>query len=103
MATKTNKKETKGSDWKNLVQGFVGNVMEQLSENVSSKIHAWIKMLKRKTIGSILMVLGLLYLLIGVSVYLNSVLGQVIPGLGYITVGVLAMLIGYLISNDKSK
>lgn len=97
------KKTTNKSDWKGLVQGFVGNVMEQLSENVSNKINAWIKMLKRKTIGSILMVLGLLYLLIGLSVCLNSILNYILPGLGYITVGALAMLVGYLISNDKSK
>jgi fructose-specific phosphotransferase system IIC component len=96
-------KKTNHSDWKNLVQGFVGNVLEQMSENVSQKIHAWIKMLKRKTIGSILMMLGLLYLLIGLSVYFNSILGRVLPGLGYATVGILAMLIGYLISNNNSK
>ncbi|MDD5397339.1 MAG: hypothetical protein PHW24_04800 [Candidatus Moranbacteria bacterium] len=94
-------KKTKQNDWKNLVQGFVGNVMEQLSDNVSQKIQAWIKMLKRKTVGSILMVLGLLYLLIGVSVYFNSILSPILPGLGYMTVGVLAILIGNLVANNK--
>ncbi len=31
------------SEWKNLIQGFVGNVLERISDNVSQKIHAWIK------------------------------------------------------------
>lgn len=101
--TKQNQKESKGTDWKSLVQGFVGNMLEQVSENVSQKVHVWIKILKRKTIGSILMIAGLIYLMIGLSVYLNSILGRILPGLGYITVGVIAALIGYLISNDEAK
>ncbi len=95
-------KQTKHNDWKNLVQGFVGNVMEQMSDNVSQKVHAWIKMLKLKAVGSILMVLGLVYLLIGLSVYFNSILSPILPGLGYMTVGLLAILIGNLVANNKA-
>jgi hypothetical protein len=101
MPTKT-KKTANHNDWKNLVQGFVGNVLEQVSDNVSHKVNAWIKVIKRKTIGSILMVLGTLYLLIGLSIYFNSILGRIMPGLGYLTVGLLAILIGNLISNNKA-
>lgn len=97
------KKESKNAGWKSLVQGFVENVLEQVSENVSQKVHVWVKMLKRKTIGSVLMIAGLIYLMIGLSVYLNSILGRILPGLGYITVGIIAALIGYLISNDEAK
>lgn len=100
--TKRHKKEDNHEDWKALVQGFVGNVLEQLSDNVSQKIQAWIKMLKRKTVGSILMVLGLLYLLIGLSIYFNSILNPILPGLGYVTVGILAILIGSLVANNKN-
>ena len=89
------------NDWKSLVQNFVANMVERIGDNVSQKVQAWVKMLKRKTIGALLMVFGLFYLLIGASVYLNSVLGKFIPGLGYITVGVLAVLIGYLVGNNK--
>jgi hypothetical protein len=95
-------KQTKHNEWKNLVHGFVGNMLEQMSENVSHKIQIWIKMLKRKTIGWVLMTAGLLYLLIGLSINLNAVLGQIIPGLGYITIGILAILVGSLLSNHNS-
>jgi hypothetical protein len=90
------------SEWKNLIQGFVGNVLERISDNVSQKIHAWIKVLKLRTAGFILVVLGAFYLLIGVSVFLNSVLGIILPGLGYVTVGVLAILIGSLLGKSKA-
>ena len=89
------------SEWKNLIQGFVGNVLERISDNVSQKIHAWIKVLKLRTAGFILVVLGAFYLLIGVSVFLNSVLGIILPGLGYVTVGVLAILIGTLMGKSR--
>ena len=90
------------SEWKNLIQGFVGNVLERISDNVSQKIHAWIKVLKLRTAGFILVVLGAFYLLIGDSVFLNSVLGIILPGLGYVTVGVLAILIGSLLGKSKA-
>ncbi len=89
------------SDWKNLVQGFVENVFEQLSDNVSQKVHAWIKMLKRKTVGSILIILGLIYLIVGLAQYVNSILSLFLPGLGYAIIGVLVMLVGYVLSSDK--
>ena len=84
-----------------MIQGFVGNVLERISDNVSQKIHAWIKVLKLRTAGFILVVLGAFYLLIGVSVFLNSVLGIILPGLGYVTVGVLAILIGTLMGKSR--
>jgi pilus assembly protein TadC len=101
MAIKTKKKSAQHNEWKNLSQGFVENVFEKLSDNVSQKIRSWVVMLKRKTAGFILTVLGVLYLLIGLSVFLNSILGPILPGLGYVTVGVLAILIGYLTASTE--
>ena len=102
MEKKTKQSENVNfGEWKNLIQGFVGNVLERISDNVSQKIHAWIKVLKLRTAGFILVVLGAFYLLIGVSVFLNSVLGIILPGLGYVTVGVLAILIGTLMGKSR--
>lgn len=98
METKKSKKESKGTDWKSLVQGFVGNVLEQLSENVSSKIHAWSKQLKRRAIGGVVMVFGFTYFLTGLSTYADEALGKSVPGLGYMVVGLAALSIGYLVS-----
>lgn len=102
MQTKTKEDEKPDfGEWKNLIQGFVGNVLERLSDNVSQKIQRWIKVLKLRTAGFILVVLGSFYLLVGISVYLNSILGLILPGLGYVTVGVLAILIGTLLGKSR--
>ncbi|MEI7621105.1 MAG: hypothetical protein WCJ51_01065 [Candidatus Moraniibacteriota bacterium] len=95
-ASKTNQ-----SDWKNLVQGFVENVFEHLGENVSRKVQAWVLRLKCRVVAFLLMSFGLLYLLIGCSIYVNSILGQIIPGLGYVAVGVLAILVGSLVGTFR--
>ncbi|KKP97772.1 MAG: hypothetical protein US25_C0049G0006 [Candidatus Moranbacteria bacterium GW2011_GWE1_36_7] len=97
-ATGQNKKETKSTDWKGLVQGFVGNMLEQLNENVTNRVHAWTKQMKRRAIGGVVMVLGASYLLTGISSYAESTLGKNIPGLGYMAIGTVALLIGYLVS-----
>jgi len=93
--------KTSQSDWKNLVQNFVENAFQHLSENVSQKVQVWVLRLKCRVVAFLLMSFGLLYLLIGCSIYVNSILGQVVPGLGYVTVGVLAILIGSLVGSFK--
>ena len=35
-------------------------------------------------------------------VYFDSVLGLVLPGLGYFVAGILAILVGYLVGNNKA-
>ena len=103
MQTKTKQDESAMyNEWKSLVQGFIGNVFERLSGNVSQRVHAWIGMLRRKATGSILLVAGLIYLVVGVAVYFDSVLGLVLPGLGYFVAGILAILVGYLVGNNKA-
>lgn len=104
MEAKTKSKKTANQgDWKNLIHGFVGSMLEQASDNIMQKIHEWIKNLKRKTLAMILSILGILYLLIGLSILFNAILGRIIPGFGYVTVGVLALLVAYLIGNDSKK
>lgn len=97
------KKSKQNSDWKDIIHNFVGGMLEQASDNIMQKIHEWIKTLKRKTLATVLMIFGLVYLLIGFSIYFNSVLGRILPGLGYFTVGVLAILVAYLLNNATSR
>jgi len=96
--TKQNKKSANHGEWKNLVQGFVGNMLEQLSENVTNRVHAWTKQMKRRTIGSILMLLGATYFLSGLADYAGSLFGKDFPGFGSGTVGIVVIFIGYLLS-----
>jgi surface polysaccharide O-acyltransferase-like enzyme len=104
VKTKQTKKPTSfGGDWKNLLHGFVGNMLDQLSENVSQKVQAWLKIVKRKTIGFFLILLGLVYFLSGVAMFFNAFFAKIAPGLGFVIVGVLILLIGVLMNKDETK
>lgn len=99
MATKTKQNDNSNhSEWKSLVQGFVENVLERLSDNVLTRVHNWTDRLKRRAIGSLVMVLGATYLFTGLSTYAEATLGKSNPGLGYGAVGVVALIVGYLVS-----
>ena len=95
-----NKKQSTSSGWKDLVHGFVGNMLEQIGDNVSQKMHVWMLKFKRRAIGSVLLVLGATYFLTGLSDYANSVFGKNIPGIGAILVGLIVISIGYLLSRE---
>jgi hypothetical protein len=84
--------------WKTLVTSFVANVLEKISDNVSLRVHQWTAQMKRRAAGSVVMVLGMTYLLTGLSTYADQTLGKNIPGLGYMTIGLVAIFIGYLVS-----
>ncbi|MEI8344004.1 MAG: hypothetical protein WCF93_03585 [Candidatus Moraniibacteriota bacterium] len=99
MPTKTKQNKAAGhSDWKNLVQGFVENVFERLSENVTMQVHTWTKQMKRRAIGSVVMVLGITYLLTGLSTFAEATFGKNAPGFGYVFIGAIALAVGYVVS-----
>ncbi len=92
------KKEKQNSNWKELVHGFVGNILAQVGDNISHKMHIWMDQLKRRAVGSVLMVLGATYFLTGLSDYASSLFGKDFPGLGSGMVGIAVIFIGYLMS-----
>ena len=100
MENKKQKKTKVNSDWKSLVQGFVSGMLAQVSENVTHRMHVWMKNFKRRAIGSVLILLGVTYFLTGLSDYVSSLFGNNFPGFGYGAVGIVVVFIGYLISRD---
>jgi sorbitol-specific phosphotransferase system component IIBC len=102
--SKTKSMETKNkknqSDWKNLVQGFVGDMLERISDNVSKKVHIFFDQLKRRTIGAILISIGSIFFLISVAILINTVFNNEFPWIGWSLVGLVAILVGYRISKD---
>lgn len=95
---KKNKKDQ--NDWKSLIQGFVSNVIERLSDNVSKKVHTFITQLKKRTIGAILVLIGAVFLLAGIAILMNAVLGNEFPWVGWSLVGLITILVGYRIFKD---
>jgi hypothetical protein len=96
--TKKNKKESNDASWKELVHGFVGNMLAEVGDNVSKRVHEWSTNFKRRAIGGVFMLLGLTYFLTGLSDYVSSLLGKNLPGLGAGAVGIAVILIGYSLS-----
>jgi hypothetical protein len=95
---KKNKKDQ--NDWKSLIQVFVGDMLERISDNVSKRIHIFIAQLKRRTVGAILMLIGFIFLLAGIAILMNAILGYEFPWVGWSLVGLVAILVGYRISKD---
>lgn len=95
MATKTKENQT---DWKGLIQGFVGNVLERLSDNVSKKVHEFIKQLKRRSIGAVLLLVGAIFFLAGIAMFLNFIIGSQMPWFGWSVVGFVVFLAGFELS-----
>jgi hypothetical protein len=88
------------TDWKSLVQGFVGDILERIGDNVSKKVHTFITQLKKRTIGAMLMATGVLFILIGAVMFINTVLVNEFPWIGWGLVGLVVLLAGYMISKD---
>ena len=93
------KKQNK-NDWKSLVQVFVGDILERISDNVSKRIHTFIDKLKRRTIGAVLILIGFIFFLAGISTLINTILNNEYSWVGWSLVGLVVILIGYRISKD---
>jgi len=87
--------------WKILAKNFALELLGNAKERITDQIKLWINETKQKTIGVSIMIIGLVFFLAGVSILINQVLGDYFPWAGYSLVGILAMGIGYLISNQK--
>lgn len=96
--TKQQKTENNHEGFKTLILGFVTNILEKVSDNVTHKVQVWTKQMQRRAIGSVVAVIGFTYFLTGLSDFTGSLLEKDIPGLGYIVVGLVSLLIGYLVS-----
>lgn len=95
---KKNKKDQ--NDWKSLIQGFVTNVLERISDNVSKRVHTFITQLQKRTIGAVLVLIGSIFLLAGIAISMNAILGNEFPWAGWSLVGLITILVGYRIFKD---
>jgi hypothetical protein len=88
------KHKEKKTDWKSLVHGFVGDVLERLSDNISQKVHVFITKLKRRTAGAILLIVGSIFLLVSIALLINSFFSSEFQWIGWGLVGLIIVLIG---------
>ena len=88
------------SDWKDLVQGFVVKMLEHVGDDLAKRAHVWIKQLKRKSVGWILLASGIVFVLIALSIFINALTQNLFPWVGYSIVGVVALAVGYALTKE---
>lgn len=94
---KTKKEET-NSAWKELTQTFVSNILTKVGDNISIKVQAWFNDIKRRTLGALLVLIGLIFVLICVALYVNTFVSEEASWIGYGAVGILVLMVGYFLS-----
>lgn len=99
MENKTRHEKERQTDWKGIVQGFVANILERVGENISQKVQAFFDRLKKKTIGTVLMLVGVVFLLAAAAILINTLLpGHAWAGWGI--VGLVLIAVGYVVTKE---
>jgi len=88
------------NDWKNIIQGFAGDMLERASDNVSKKVHVFVAQLKRRTIGLALVLIGFIFSLVSAAILINAISGNEYPWVGWGLTGLIIIVIGYVMSKD---
>lgn len=94
------KEESTLSDWKEIALQFGVNAVREFSrkaiEGVHQKIEQAVTMLIRRLLVLFLLLIGIIFLLVGVAQVINSLL--VGSSLGYIVVGAVSVVIAVIVS-----
>jgi hypothetical protein len=90
--------ENKNSEWKLLIQNFVTNMLSKMSDNISEKIQNWFRNLMKRGTGLFLAMIGLVFVMVSASFYLNTVWNDKDPWIGFGVVGVVACCVGIFMS-----
>ncbi|MDX9912985.1 MAG: hypothetical protein RBS77_00180 [Candidatus Moranbacteria bacterium] len=95
---KESKKEEPNSAWKEMTQTFVANILTKVGDNISTKVQTWFNDIKRRTLGAILSLIGLIFVLVCLSLYINTFVSEEASWIGYGAVGMLILSVGYFLS-----
>ena len=98
---KTKKKKEFGGAWKELGQIFTANILSRVGDTISTKVKNWTKDLKRRALGALLILIGLIFILVCVALYVNTFVSEEASWIGYGFVGILVLGAGYLLSKNN--
>ncbi len=102
IMNKKTKKETE-FDFKDFIIGFIENFIKKIGseiiEDVKEKSKEIVEQAKRKATGTTLIFIGLIFFLIGFSIFLEKIIN--FPGTGYLVIGTTIFLTGLFISIKK--
>jgi uncharacterized membrane protein YcjF (UPF0283 family) len=99
METKNKTKKTeKSGTWMELVHIFSASILSKVGDSISAKVQAWVKDLRRRTLGALFLLIGLIFILICVALYVNTFVSEEASWIGYGFVGILVLIAGYILS-----
>ena len=94
------KKSKNESGWKGIAQGIIGNSISKMEHDIKERAKEVVLKIERKTASAILLFVGIIFLLVGIAILINSLTFNVYPWVGWGFVGVVIFLIGYLVGRD---
>ena len=101
---KKNKHKDDGIDWGNLCSttllGNVKGIAEGITSGFKKKIRDAVSRTTRRFVANALIFLGLVFLMVGLAIFLNEVL-RLSNGIGYAVVGILIVMVGVVV-NDQT-
>lgn len=95
--SKNNGSQREPGGWWLILETLLSSAISNIGDKVALKVDALKKSAKRTIVGSLLAFVGSVFFLVGVSLLINFLLGDRWPWAGYGTVGLVAVLAGYLI------
>ena len=104
MALEKKEHEDSQENWKAMVKGFLESFAKNFAGsfmgNLRERIEEGVNKFKRNMAAAVLFVLALIFLLVGVAMVLDQVIGYY-KGLGYLIVGGAILFIGLIIKAIK--
>jgi hypothetical protein len=95
-----NDPEVQGTDWKEKIEGYLGEFAKNLAggfiERIKAQLHAIYVSAQKHALGMFLILVGFIFALIGISIFVNDLI-KISNGVGYAVVGVGALLLGLII------
>jgi len=85
--------------WKDILANIAESLLEKASSPIEEKIEEKRIQLGRKIYATGFIFIGLLFLLVGISIFLNQIFGQ--PWVGYAVAGTLFLLFGIIMKMIK--
>jgi hypothetical protein len=94
------KKEGSGFDWQETLSelgvSFFKNFADSLADKIKHRIQEMVVTLQRGLLGTFLIIVGIIFALISMVIFLNEIL-DLGAGVGYMIVGIFSILVGLII------
>lgn len=96
--TKKIESEKESGGWGNALWSLAGNALTEAGNAVLERVDLWVSDLKRSAISTVFVIVGAVFLLISLVLYVNTLVPNEMHWLGFIFGGIFSVTIGYFFS-----